>query len=56
MDIPLKYDLSVSQKIVGAKFINCDGYIMIDAVIRNNEIFTFYNKVRKSRKRSQTVY
>ena len=54
MNIPLKYDLSVRQKIIGAKFINYDGYIMVDAVIRNNEIITFYNKVRKSRKKSNS--
>ena len=54
MDFPLKYDLSVRQKIIGAKFINYDGYIIVDAVIRNNEIITFYNKVRKSRKKSNS--
>jgi len=51
MDIPLKYDLSVRQKIIGANFFNYDGYIMVDAVIRHNEIITYYNKVRKSRKK-----
>ena len=42
-------------KVIGANFINYDGYMMVDAVIRNNEIITLFNKVRKSGKRSQTV-